>query len=175
MCYPETINNQSKPPPPHIKIYFKQYKFLLRYKTCSSMPEKEKKLLAENPSLNARFLYNCDRIMHNTKLYIQRHIFSIEVLFLIIYTGLNLGLAFFVENEIVTLFVITFLFVLGIERLILHLKSKIEEERITLSFNSYYKEFEKVKRKLQDENNLLKRNNDILKISLRNLEKSKNR
>ena len=135
----------------------------------------ERKLLVENSSLYARFLYNCDKIMHNTKLYIQRHIFSVEVLFLSIYTGLNLGLAFFVKDRIVTLFVIIFLFVLGFERLVIHLKSKIEEERIKASFSSYYEDFEEVKRKLNDENNILKRQNDILKVSLKNLEKSKNR
>jgi len=139
------------------------------------MPKMERKLLVENSSLYARFLYNCDKIMHNTKLYIQRHIFSVEVLFLSIYTGLNLGLAFFVKDRIVTLFVIIFLFVLGFERLVIHLKSKIEEERIKASFSSYYEDFEEVKRKLNDENNILKRQNDILKVSLKNLEKSKNR
>src|SRR3989344_2934143 len=146
------------------------------------MSKAERKLLVENSSWFGKFLYKLDRRMHNTKLYLKRHLFSVEILFLMIYTGLNLGLAFFVKNRIVTLFIIIFLFILGIERLIIHLKAKIdkeslekEEEKQKEYMYSYMDEFEKARIKLENENNLLKRQNDILKLSLKNLaKKSKN-
>jgi len=136
-------------------------------------------LLKINSSFSGIFLYKLDRCMHNAKIYIKRHSISIEILFLLIYTGINLTLVYFIKDRIISVFIILFLFFLGLERLIIHLKSKMEkeeiekkEEQIKENFSSYIADLEKSADELENENNILKRKICILEFRL---EKSKDK
>src|SRR3989344_1919648 len=92
------------------------------------MPKKKDSLICDNPSFLGRYLFKVDKATHNLRFYIRRHIVSIEIIFLLIYTILNLLLARYVDNPLVGIFIIVFLFVLGVERIIIHLKSRLDKE-----------------------------------------------
>jgi len=63
-------------------------------------------ILSDNPSCSGKLLFRCDKIMHNIKFYIKRHNISIEILFLMIYTGLNLALIFFIKERSISIFIV---------------------------------------------------------------------
>lgn len=143
------------------------------------MLEDSKQLLAKNSSFLGRYLYKLDRGMHNIKFYIRRHSISIEILFLLIYSGINLALVYFIKDRIISVFIIIFLFFLGLERLIIHLKSRIDKEalekqmeKIKDEWSSYITESEVLMDELERENNVLKRKINILDFKL---EKSKDK
>lgn len=138
------------------------------------MQEEQTYQLQKNISLFGRFLCCCDRQMSNAKLYIKRHSISIEICFLLIYTLLNLILVYFVRTQVISIFIIIFLFFLGLERLIIHLKLNMDkellerrEEQIKEQSDSYTRNFNEIIKKLEKKNNILERENDALRLSLR--------
>jgi hypothetical protein len=158
------------------KIYYKLYKSLLRFlKLFIHMDKESRILLAHNPSFLGLIFYGFDKIMHNLKLYIKRHSISIEILFLLIYTAINLGLVYFIKDRIISVFIIIFLFFLGLERLIIHLKSKMDKEslekqmeRIKDDWSSYIEDSDMLINEIKKENDVLKRKIDILKFKHEN-------
>lgn len=133
-------------------------------------------ILQENSTILGRFLYKIDRRAHNLQFYIKRHNISIEIFFLLIYTGLNLSLIFLIDNSLIAVFITIFLFVLGIERIIIHLKSRIEKDnlekernKINQDFSSYYKKMNRYVKDLEARNVMLERQKDYLTLSIENL------
>ncbi|MBI2044897.1 hypothetical protein HYT23_02475 [Candidatus Pacearchaeota archaeon] len=139
-------------------------------------------LLKENPTHFGSLLYRLDKRAHNLRFYIKRHMFSIGAFFLLIYTVLNLFLVYIVRTAIVSVFVTIFLFFLSLERLIIHLKSRIDKEaienkelQIRDEMFDALDESGKNLDKLQEENRVLISQNDYLKFQIKYLkEKLKN-
>jgi hypothetical protein len=86
-------------------------------------------------SLSGRFFFNLDRICTNFKLFIRRHTNTTDIIFLMLYVLLQILLVlsislFGTENIgfIISLFVILFLFLVSLERIVLQFRFKQAQE-----------------------------------------------
>jgi len=140
--------------------------------------KKPQNIVIDNSSSLGKCLYCFDRRAHNIRFYIKRHINSITVMFLLIYTILNIILAVIINSLWVSILIIVFLFFLGIERIILHLKLEIDkatmekqENEINKKIINYELGLQNYISFLEEENNVLKRQRDISSIRLKELNK----
>lgn len=127
-------------------------------------------LLCENPTLTGNILYKIDRTAHNFKFYVRRHMVTIEIFFLLVYTMLNLYLAKLVNSIEISIFITLFLFVLGVERIVMFLKTRMDREaleskeiEIKKEVGLAYEDLDKYTIELKKHNRILQRKNDILK------------
>lgn len=106
--------------------------------------------------LGRRFHNLENRTCRNCKRYLEKHSNSIDIFFLLIYVFLQLILviSLFIFNKenahfIVTIFVIMFLFVLSVERLVMRIKTGFEREAREIKTAEIMKWFYSLKRLLR--------------------------
>ncbi|MBT4376501.1 hypothetical protein HOD29_03955 [archaeon] len=110
-------------------------------------------------SLTGKFLNNFEKIIcYNSRKFIGNHEKTLEILFLSIYVTLQLILISFFPKTEITIIVITFLFFLSLERILVHIwmqeekkKFELKEEKIKQKVTKlrmhYTKEINKLKKK----------------------------
>jgi uncharacterized membrane protein len=136
------------------------------------MTRKNVILLQENATFLGRFLFYFDKLAHNVSFYIKRHSLSVEIFFLMIYVILNLFLIYIVREPKISVFITLLLFVISVERLVIHLKAKIEkeilekkEEQIKQELADYDEIFNGLqyeKKDLESRNRILKKQKEYL-------------
>ena len=116
-----------------------------------------------NPkTLFGRLFYNLDaQLLHNFRVLLFRHSYTLEITFLVLYVLLQIILVIAVHkfnnyvNLIISIFIVLFLFLISLERIILQFKSKQAQKEKDLVQMRYYE--------LKDETSKLrKRNKEIL-------------
>ena len=84
-----------------------------------------------NTSLIGKILYNFEKnICHNLKLFIGKHERTTEIIFLLLYILLQCLLALVILEQIVTLIIICFLFLLALERIFVHIGLDYRKEQL---------------------------------------------
>ncbi len=111
-----------------------------------------------------RVFYNFEHIIcNNLKLYLLRHEKSVEILFLFFYIIIQGFLLWITENKYIGLFILLFLFLISIEKSLMHLRFELVKNKINRKeekTKSAFKTHRNISRyhitQLRKENKLLK-------------------
>jgi len=110
-----------------------------------------------------------DKRCYNFKQYIKKHDVCIEIIFLMVYVFLNICLILTIRDRKISLFVVVLLFFISLERIIVHLKMRLERANLQNRENL-------IKQELREYDNIFyktKGERDKFKIQNRTLKKQK--
>ena len=124
-----------------------------------------------NKSWSGNLFCNLEVICGNTRSFLSNHYYTANILFLILYIVLQLALIFFISvyeihtKFIVSVFIILFLFLISLERIILQFKSKQSQEEKDIAEQKFYE--------LKGENKILREKDKNLLEVIQGLKKKR--
>lgn len=96
-------------------------------------------------SYSGRIFCYFDLICHNFKIFVGKHEKTFEIIFLLFYIILQVIIGFIVINPWITMIIILFLFLLALERIIVHIWLDYERKQLKLKeeeLKARYKQLE---------------------------------